>query len=111
GSSAVVQEAEGLSAQAVVDALGERFKLPNPRENTGFCERSGCVQMVTTDPVTIVQFPGPGKAKAYAKGIGGPSVAVGPIVVSCAGRRGEELWSAKKRKALVAEVRRIVAAE
>jgi hypothetical protein len=46
-----------VSAQDVVDAItAAGLPARDPRTNTGFCADSGCVQLVTTDDVSVYQY-------------------------------------------------------
>lgn len=53
-----------VDAAEVVEELSALYPAPNARDNTGFCASSGCEQMVTTDAVTVSQWP---DAEAAAK--------------------------------------------
>lgn len=57
----------GLTAEQVADELNGVFPVPNPRDNTDFCEASGCEQLVTTDPVSIYQWPDEAGAQRQAQ--------------------------------------------
>lgn len=52
---------EGLTATKVVAELSKLYPMSNPRDNTGNCSGSkpgdgGCVQLITTDAVSVYQF-------------------------------------------------------
>lgn len=59
-----VEEQQGdapLTAETVVDELSEIYPLPNPRDNSGSCNGAdfgddACVQLITTDAVSVYQL-------------------------------------------------------
>jgi hypothetical protein len=55
-----------LDAAGVVDELGSLYPTPNARDNTGFCAAAGCEQMVTTDAVSVSQWPNEAAAAKWA---------------------------------------------
>lgn len=101
----------GLTAKTLAKQLGKRFRMPNPRDNTAQnCGALKCLQLITTDTVSIYEFGGGAKAKAFAKGMGGaggPAAQVGRFVLSWNGRRGKDLMTAKNRRAMALLTRRI----
>jgi len=98
-----------FSAQSLADRLGDKFPMPNPRDNTHSC-RSWCAQLITTDPVSIYEFRGvPGAKKFEAAAFAGTVRRVGRFVLSWTGRRaGAGLPSKKVRMAMGVEAARLV---
>ncbi|XVU25801.1 hypothetical protein ACQPZJ_01715 [Actinoplanes sp. CA-054009] len=57
-------------AQMVIDAIAEKWPLPNPQDNTGSCAgkegaAGGCVQLITTDAVSVYEFADEATAKNW----------------------------------------------
>lgn len=56
------QQGDGpLTAETVVDELSVLYPLPNPRDNSGSCNGAdfgddACVQLITTDAVSVYQL-------------------------------------------------------
>jgi hypothetical protein len=62
-------DASGLTAAEVVEELSAHYPLPNPRDNTASCAgQGGCVQLITTDAVSVYQWPDEATAKRFAGG-------------------------------------------
>jgi hypothetical protein len=79
-----------MSVAQVIDAF-RRAKLPvrKPRDNSGNCEslRLGCVQLTTTDDVSVYSFATVAEAKAFAITSGAEVYSSGNIVLSYGGAR------------------------
>ncbi|MFD7429040.1 hypothetical protein ACFV6Z_18635 [Streptomyces sp. NPDC059818] len=66
----------GLTAQGMVDQLGDLYPLPNPRDNTSGCDTgknhpNDCEQLITTDPVSVYELKTPEAAANWAKQMDG----------------------------------------
>jgi hypothetical protein len=66
----------GLTAQSMVDQLGDLYPLPHPRDNTSGCDTgknhpNDCRQLITTDPVSVYELRTPEAAANWAKGMDG----------------------------------------
>lgn len=103
--------ASGPSAADVARELSALYPTPNPRDNTGFCAGDGgCVQLITTDAVSIYQWPDEATAVRHANGREGGAVdRVGPFVLSYGDER-QRLTSAEARAAYVDRIRELLAA-
>ncbi|MGW8846608.1 hypothetical protein ACWGNE_02395 [Streptomyces xiamenensis] len=60
-----------LTAETVVDELSELYPLPNARDNSGSCNGAdfgddACVQLITTDAVSVYQLETVESAKKWA---------------------------------------------
>lgn len=99
----------GPSAAAVVDEISALYPAPNPRDNTDSCAGDGgCVQLVTTDAVSVSQWPDEATAIRYAGGRANVDQ-VGPFVLSYAGTE-QKLTSDEARAAYAQRVRELLAA-
>lgn len=110
-SAAPAGKSSAPSARALVKALAERgHQLPNARVNTGFCKDAGCVELVSTDAVSVYQFGTVAQAQRYAKVMAGagPVEQAGVYVLSWAGRRGDELPSKAVRVRMIRDFRALV---
>ncbi|MGH8909039.1 MAG: hypothetical protein ACRD0K_21735 [Egibacteraceae bacterium] len=47
----------GLTAADVVEEINALYPTPNSRDNTHSCDDAGCVQLITTDTVSVYQWP------------------------------------------------------
>ncbi|MCK1813266.1 hypothetical protein MTQ13_03090 [Streptomyces sp. XM4011] len=61
-----------LTAETVVDELSALYPLPNPRDNTSSCNSAefgddACVQLITTDPVSVYHLPTTEAAERWAE--------------------------------------------
>jgi hypothetical protein len=97
----------GPTAQNVVDALGPLFPVGNQRDNTGTCEPTGCEQLITTDAVSVYQWPDEAAAVSFATGLGDVVQQVGPFVLSYAGTE-QQLTPRGARAAFAARVRTLL---
>lgn len=66
----------GLTAQGMVDKLSDLYPLPNPRDNTDFCNNgkpdpNACEQMITTDPVSVYELKDEKSAAHWVKEMNG----------------------------------------
>lgn len=57
-------------AQVVVDAIAEKWPVPHPDDNTDACAgkegaAGGCVQLITTDAVSVYEFADAATAKTW----------------------------------------------
>jgi len=65
--------AQTSGAQQVVDAIAEKWPLPNPRDTTSGCKAKegdtgkGCESRITTDAVTVIEYADDATAAAAAK--------------------------------------------
>ncbi|ALE76873.1 hypothetical protein FRP1_29310 (plasmid) [Pseudonocardia sp. EC080625-04] len=77
--------AGGLDAGDVSEELSAVFPLPAPRDNTDFCAAdSGCEQLITTDALSIYQWPDDATAErqtAVATDMGQQVHRAGPFVL------------------------------
>jgi hypothetical protein len=102
----------GLSAQQVVDQLGQSHPMPNPRDNTGSCyaDGQGCLQLVTTDAVSVYQWKDEGLAKRWVDSVGKDNATrVGVFVLNYGGRE-QKATTAKVRKDWAGQLKDLVAA-
>lgn len=96
-----------LTARGLVQRLSRTYDLPRPRENTDFCREAGCVQLITTDTVSVSQWPTEAAAARYARVMRrtGPVEAVGVFVLSWAGRR--QVMPEQVRERMLADAQKI----
>jgi hypothetical protein len=82
------QAAVGPTAQQVVDAFDRAgLPVPNPRDNSGNCKTSGCVQLVTTDAVSVYTWPTEAAAQHQVDVAAGEAHRRGLVVLSYAAAR------------------------
>lgn len=65
-----------LTAQGMVDQLGDLYPLPNGRDNTGSCDTgkdhpNDCRQLITTDPVSVYELKTDKAAAHWTKAMDG----------------------------------------
>lgn len=108
-SPAVVGLGSKVTAQQLIDAIAEKWPAPNPDDNTAGCEAkegdtaAGCVARITTDAVTVTQYPDDATAKKAAgllSKTGGDYRQVGWFVLSW-GARDQDLTSDEARDDMV----------
>lgn len=99
----------GPTASSVVEELSALYPAPNPRDNTGSCAGDGgCVQLVTTDAVSVYQWPDEATARRFAGGSDAVDV-VGPFALSYRGAE-QQATSEQARAAYAQRVRELLAA-
>jgi hypothetical protein len=99
----------GPTASSVVEELSALYPAPNPRDNTGSCAGDGgCVQLVTTDAVSVYQWPDEATALRFAGDSDAVDV-VGPFALSYRGDR-QQATSDEARAAYAQRVRELLAA-
>ncbi|MEU8035703.1 hypothetical protein [Streptosporangium sp. NPDC049078] len=59
-----------LTADVIVEKLGDLYPLPNAQDNTGTCsgepgDTRGCVKLITTDTVSVYEFRNTAVAKRW----------------------------------------------
>jgi hypothetical protein len=85
-SSAVVAPAAGPTARQVVERFIEAgLSAPNPRDNSHNCTGNGgmgCVQLITTDAISVYSWPTEATAQHQAEGSGDNVYRKGLIVLS-----------------------------
>ncbi|MDA0250712.1 MAG: hypothetical protein O3A42_07115 [Actinobacteria bacterium] len=73
---------ETLTAGQVIDAFVAAGLPANaPRDNSGRCQSIGCVRLITTDDVSVYQFPDPASASKWADGLADSGYLSGLIVL------------------------------
>jgi hypothetical protein len=112
--SAGVASAKGLTATQIVEQLGTLYPTPNPTDNTGACAAradstsAGCVQLVTTDSVSVYQWPDESTARRFCPSFGKCDV-VGAYVLSYTARK-QARTTVKARQAYAAKAREMLRA-
>jgi hypothetical protein len=98
-----------VTAQQLVDRIAEKWPLPNPDDNSSGCKAkegdtaAGCTARITTDAVTVTEYPDTTTAKKAATTLGktgGDYRAVGWFVLSW-GARDQDLTSDEARDDMV----------
>ncbi|WP_190815010.1 hypothetical protein [Saccharopolyspora pogona] len=74
---------ENRTAQQVVEQFErDALAVPNPRDNTAQnCAQLGCVQLVTTDAVSVLSSADESAASTFASKLGGSAHQAGTIVL------------------------------
>jgi hypothetical protein len=74
---------DALTARQVVDAfIAAGLPATDPRDNSGgICKSVGCAQLITTDDVSVYQFPDAQAASRWADGLGDSGYMKGLIVL------------------------------
>jgi hypothetical protein len=95
----------GVTAHAVGDTFAAaHLPAPHPRDNSGNCQSLGCSHLVTTDAVSVYQWPDVAGARKHAQTVGDQGFQAGTIVLSYAAARtpakDRPKYEAALRKAL-----------
>lgn len=97
-------------AQQVVDAIAEKWPLPNPRDNTAGCLAKadstgpGCVSRITTDAVTVVELATEADAQHWETGMkASDGRRAGRFVLSWSGEQGMTSAEARDDMVTIAE--------
>ncbi|MCZ7376539.1 hypothetical protein [Micromonospora sp. WMMC250] len=109
GDQEPASKPRAAGAQQVVDAIGAKWPLPNPRDTTSGCKAKegdsakGCESRVTTDAVTVVAFADEGTAARWATELGkaGDTRQAGRYVLSWTARE-QDMTSDEARADMVA---------
>jgi len=103
-----------LTADQVHAELNGLFPAPNARDNTSACADAGCVQLVTSDAVSIYQWPDDATAQRWAEAMDGDPFdarQVGPFMLLWDERDERQgPTSAEARDAYTARLGELVAA-
>ncbi|MBM0275331.1 hypothetical protein [Micromonospora tarensis] len=102
------QASEPTGAQRVVDAISEKWPLPNPTDTTSGCaakegdSAKGCASRITTDAVTVVAFDDEATAARWTKELSkaGDTRQAGRVVLSWTSR-DQHLTGPETRKDMV----------
>lgn len=95
------------SAQQVVDNLNTEFPVGRQRDNTESCTSAGCVQLITTDAVSVYQMRDESTAVHFADGLGDSVERIGPFVLSYSGSE-QQLTTSETRAAYAIQVRALL---
>lgn len=102
-SSAEVDGHSVMSVAQVVDAF-QKAKLPvrSPRDNSDNCEdlQLGCIQLTTTDDISVTSFATPAEAEAFAAASGSETYSSGNVVLGYAAARTPAALRPKYEKVL-----------
>jgi hypothetical protein len=89
-STPVVDGHSVMSVAQVIDAF-QKAKLPvrSPRDNSDNCEdlQLGCIQLTTTDDISVTSFATPAEAEAFAAASGSETYSSGNVVLGYAAAR------------------------
>lgn len=90
-----------LSAAVVLEGF-KKAKLPvrNDRYNTGNCEQLGCIELLTTDDLTIMTFADEAAQAHVTTVYAGQSYSSGNVVLSYAGARTPDALRPKYQQVL-----------
>lgn len=90
----------------VVEELSLLHPAPNPRDESDDCD--GCVQLVTTDAVSVYQWPDVDSAARHAHDLGEPADHISTFVLSYRGAEQAQT-SAEVRAAYADGLRELLA--
>lgn len=73
----------GPTAQAVVDQfVASGLPVPNPRDNSKNCKTLGCIELITTDAISIYVWPNESSAQHQVDVAAGDAYRYGTIALS-----------------------------
>lgn len=104
-TTAPASAAAAVTAQAIIDAIADRWPAPNQNDNTSGCKAqpgdntSGCKARITTDAVTVTEWEDEATAARAAKAAGDHRQ-VGRFVLSWTAR-DQDLTSDQARDSMV----------
>ncbi|MDL4812846.1 hypothetical protein [Actinomadura opuntiae] len=114
--SAAPKSSPAPTARTIVTRLADLYPLPNPTDNTGACAAKkgstgkGCVQLITTDAVSVYEFGDAATAAHWTKEMRklGDWRQVGRFVLAWTAR-DQKFTSKDARAKMVAAVRKMTA--
>jgi hypothetical protein len=90
-TAASASAAAGATAGQVIAAFqAAGLPVPDQRDNSRNCDDLGCVQLITTEAISVYQWPDSAGAKRQADVLGDDGYRVGGIVLSYAAARTPE---------------------